>query len=50
VVLKPAKEFGRDEEVLTAAAAVFAVRSAGDVDQTRVDEAGMLSVMSARIH
>jgi hypothetical protein len=44
VVLKPAKEFGRDKEVLAAAAAVFAVRGTGDVDQTGVYEAGRLSV------
>jgi hypothetical protein len=44
VVLKPAEEFGRDKEVLAAAAAVFAVRGTGDVDQTGVYEAGRLSV------
>jgi hypothetical protein len=32
VVLQTAEEFRRDEEILAAAAAVFAVRGTGDVD------------------
>jgi hypothetical protein len=48
VVLKTAEEFGRDEEILAATAAVFAMRGTGDVDQARVDEAGTLSVRDTR--
>jgi hypothetical protein len=48
VVLKPAEEFGRDEEILAATATVFAMRGAGDVDQARVNEAGTLSVGEIR--
>ena len=48
VILKTAEEFGRDEEILAATATVFAMRGAGDVDQARVDEAGILSVRGIR--
>jgi hypothetical protein len=48
VVLKTAEEFGRDEEILAATATVFAMRGTGDIDQARVDEAGMLSVRNTR--
>lgn len=48
VVLKTAEQLGRDKEVLTAAAAVFAVRGTSDVDQTGVNETGMLSVKVTR--
>lgn len=44
VVLETAEEFGRYEEILAAAAAVFAMRGTGDVDETRVDEPEGLSV------
>ncbi len=48
MVLKAAEEFGRDEEVLATAAAVFACGSTGDVDQARMNKAE--SILVSDVH